>query len=102
MEIKVIFEDNENTPSSILLRKCQNGKNIIFSNGAARVRGTLERVYNEEDYILGFRYVKKRFPVKLCGKKCRNDMIRYAMKWELKKLKYNTEAYRYGLENKAV
>lgn len=52
MEIKIIFEDNENTPSSILLRKCSNGENIIFANGASRVRGTLEKVYNEEDYFI--------------------------------------------------
>lgn len=37
MAIKLIFEDNENTPSSRLLRSSYNGHNIFFSDGCYNV-----------------------------------------------------------------
>jgi hypothetical protein len=35
--IKFIFEDSDNTPSSLLLKSCYNGDNIHFSNGGSAI-----------------------------------------------------------------
>ena len=37
MAIKFIFEDGENTPSSLLLKKSYYGDFIYFSNGVSRL-----------------------------------------------------------------
>jgi hypothetical protein len=42
-----LFEDNENTPSSKLLKKSYNGKNIFFSAGCANLRKSIDDLINK-------------------------------------------------------
>lgn len=47
-EYKFIFEDNEYTPSSCLLRNSFNGKNIYFSGGVGNILEKLKEVYEAD------------------------------------------------------
>ena len=51
--MKIIFEDSNNAPSSILLRNCFLGDSIIFSEGCHNIPEYIER-YIESDDIVTF------------------------------------------------
>lgn len=54
MAYKFIFEDEEETPSSQLLKSSFNGNNIYFSNGCAKLLNKLNEIYNKEDTFIVF------------------------------------------------
>lgn len=53
--IKLIFEDNEQTPSSKLLKSSYNGSNIDFSNGShiSRMISCINK-YKDDELIIFF------------------------------------------------
>lgn len=51
--MKIIFEDSNNAPSSVLLRNCFLGDSIIFSEGCHNIPEYIER-YIESDDIVTF------------------------------------------------
>lgn len=54
MAIKMVFEDGENTPSSILLKNTFYGKNIYFSNGVSCVLDKAMQIKEADDIIYIF------------------------------------------------
>ena len=54
MAVKMVFEDGENTPSSILLKNTLYGENIYFSNGASGVLDKAMQVKKDDDIIYIF------------------------------------------------
>ena len=52
--IKLLFEDGEDTPSSILLKNAIEGAHIYFSNGSHKLGSKLQSICNEEDRIFVF------------------------------------------------
>ena len=54
MSIKFLFEDNEQTPSSILLKNSYKGADIYFSNGSSLILSKvkeLRKIFNDDIYI---------------------------------------------------
>lgn len=54
MAVKLIFEDGETTPSSILLKDTLNGDNIFFSNGVSQLLNKAVEEREEGDIIYMF------------------------------------------------
>lgn len=54
MAVKLLFEDNENTPSSILLKNSMHGDNIYFASGNSQVLNKLKSIYNDGDTVFIF------------------------------------------------
>lgn len=54
MSVKFVFEDGENTPSSILLKNTYNKNNIFFSNGSSAVLRKACSVQNSGDKVYIF------------------------------------------------
>lgn len=54
MAIKIVFEDNENTPSSVLLKSCYYGSNIFFSAGVSNLLNKAISIKQDDDTILMF------------------------------------------------
>lgn len=52
--IKLLFEDNEKTPSSKLLSVSYNGSDILFSGRTSRIYQVLMENYNEFDLFIVF------------------------------------------------
>ena len=48
----IIFEDNENTPSSRLLSSCYYGSNIVFSGGASQLSIKIFEKLQEDDVMV--------------------------------------------------
>lgn len=57
MVVYYVFEDNDDTPSSELLKLCANGSNIYFSEGHRRFWWKVKQVMkqlHEDDMLIGF------------------------------------------------
>ena len=54
MATKFVFEDGDNTPSSILLKNCFNSCNIFFSNGCSNLLDKACSIQNDSDIIYIF------------------------------------------------
>lgn len=54
MGVKLLFEDGNETPSSILLKHCGYGNNIYFSDGSSNLFNKLKEIYEEADNIIVF------------------------------------------------
>lgn len=54
MIVKFLFEDKNETPSSVLLRSCMNGDNIYFSGGNENLMSKLNEIYNKDDLFIVF------------------------------------------------
>lgn len=50
----LLFEDNENTPSSQLLKSCLYGKNIYFSNGNHNLATVATELVNKGNSVIIF------------------------------------------------
>ena len=57
MRYKYIFEDGENTPSSLLLKQCFNGKNIYFANGVSRLWQKFLEIYENIEGVTYIFYI---------------------------------------------
>lgn len=51
MAVKLLFEDKETTPSSILLKHSMHGNNIYFSGGSSNLLRKLNDIYTPPDII---------------------------------------------------
>ncbi len=51
MAIKLLFEDNENSPSSILLKHSMHGDSIYFSGGVTQLLSKLKSIYTAQDTV---------------------------------------------------
>lgn len=51
MAVKLLFEDNENSPSSVLLKHSMYGDNIYFSGGSSKLLSKLEEIYEPQDIV---------------------------------------------------
>lgn len=52
MATKILFEDNENVPISMLLKKSYNGNNIYFSSGCDKLLSKAISIQDKEDIIV--------------------------------------------------
>lgn len=51
MSVKLLFEDNEKSPSSVLLKHSMHGDNIYFSGGSSKLLDKLGEIYEPQDII---------------------------------------------------
>ncbi len=54
MSIKLLFEDGNNTPSSLLLKQSKHGNNIYFSDGSSRILKKLLEIKTSTDTVYIF------------------------------------------------
>lgn len=52
MATKILFEDSETVPVSMLLRKSYNGNNIFFSDGCDKLLSKAVKIQNPGDIII--------------------------------------------------
>ena len=76
MAVKFIFEDGENTPSSILLKQSYYGKYIYFSNGVSKLLDTAIAIKNAEDIVYMFYDVSPNNRITVKGYETLVDMLK--------------------------
>ena len=52
MSVKIIFEDSESTPISMMLKQSVMGESIFFSEGCEKLLDKVFEIYNDGDFIV--------------------------------------------------
>lgn len=87
MATKILFEDSETVPVSMLLRKSYNGNNIFFSGGCNNLLSKAVKIQNPGDIIIIYYDVAPNNSKTtkgyqdLCKTKNIKDMTSYALIW---------------------